>query len=110
MDAGVIMNATQIAARSLGYTSLKDKQTEVITNFLLGNDVFAVLPMGYGKSLCYTSLPKAFDIIFETENYRCYTFNCYNKGSGMYFSFSTHIYICKLTQSSMAKNVEQSSV
>ena len=67
MDAGVIMNATQIAACSLGYTSLKDKQTEVITNFLLGNDVFAVLSTGYGKSLCYNSLPKAFDIFFETE-------------------------------------------
>ena len=44
------MNATQIAARSLGYTSLKDKQTEVITNFLLGNDVFAVLPTGMGRA------------------------------------------------------------
>ena len=33
------------------------------TKFLSGNDVFAVLLTGYGKSLCYTCLPMAFDNI-----------------------------------------------
>jgi superfamily II DNA helicase RecQ len=31
--------------------SLKPQQVTAITNFLLRRDVFAVLPMGYGKSL-----------------------------------------------------------
>ncbi len=33
--------------------SLKDKQKELITNYLNGNDVVGLLPTGYGKSLCY---------------------------------------------------------
>ena len=35
----------------------KDKQKEVILNFVSGRDVFAALPTGYGKSLCYGCLP-----------------------------------------------------
>ena len=35
---------------SLGYSSLlKDKQREIIVSFVSGNDVFAILPTGYGK-------------------------------------------------------------
>ncbi len=47
-----ISEAARSVARSLGYSSLKDKQLEVIENFVSGHDVFAVLPTGYGKSLC----------------------------------------------------------
>ena len=39
-------------ARSFGYVSLKSEQKAVIKDFVTGNDVFAVLPTGYGKSLC----------------------------------------------------------
>ena len=35
-------------ARSLGYISLKSEQKAVIKDFIMGNDVFAVLPTGYG--------------------------------------------------------------
>ena len=66
-DQTTIVSAAENAAQSLGYTELKDKQLEVIVNLLLGNDVFATLPTGYGKSLCYACLPKAFDTILKTE-------------------------------------------
>ena len=36
---------------------LKDKQLEVLQSVLEGNDTFAVLPTGYGKSLIYYLLP-----------------------------------------------------
>ena len=62
-----IVSAAETAAQSLGYTGLKDKQREVIVNLLLGNDVFAILPTGYGKSLCYTCFPKAFDTILKLK-------------------------------------------
>ena len=42
--------------RRLGYENVKDHQTKVIESFVEGNDVFAVLPTGYGKSLCYFCL------------------------------------------------------
>ena len=39
-------------ARSLGNVSLESEQKAVIKDFVTGNDVFAVLTTGYGKSLC----------------------------------------------------------
>ena len=46
--------------RRLGFI-LKEKQREVIAAFVKGNDVFAVLPSGFCKTLCYTCLPMVFD-------------------------------------------------
>ena len=43
---------------------MNTKQKVVITNFIMGKDVFAVLPTGYGKSLCYACLPCVFDKLF----------------------------------------------
>ena len=37
----------------LGYSNLKELQMAVIVSFVMGCDVFGILPTGYGKSLCY---------------------------------------------------------
>ena len=50
------------AAKQLGY-NLKAEQRLVIRSFVMGEDVFAVLPTGFGKSLCYECLPLVFDDI-----------------------------------------------
>ena len=52
---------------SLGYTQLKCEQQMVINSFVSGNDVFAVLPTGFGKTLCYACLPSIFDSLLETK-------------------------------------------
>ena len=57
-----------MVASSLGYTSLKDEQLKVLSSFIAGNDVFAALPTGYGKSLCYACLPGVFDLLLSTSN------------------------------------------
>ena len=49
------------AADDLGYPTWKDEQLKVVTAFMQGPDVFAVLLTGYGKSLCFGCLPLAFD-------------------------------------------------
>ena len=59
----IIEQAMEWACAELGYTTIKDKQKEVIFNFVSGRDVFAALPTGYGKSLCYGCLPGVFDSI-----------------------------------------------
>ena len=53
---------------SLGYCSLKQEQRLVISSFVSGNDVFAVLPMGFGKTQCFTCLPYIFDVLLGSES------------------------------------------
>ena len=60
-----ITEAAIASARQLGYEGLKELQVEVIVGVLTGRDVFAVLPTGYGKSLCYGCLPGVFEILYR---------------------------------------------
>jgi len=43
----------KILKKKFGYEALKDLQYEIIQNIILGNDVVALLPTSYGKSICY---------------------------------------------------------
>ena len=54
------------AASSLGY-ELKKQQEKSIYHFVKGKDVFVSLPTGFGKSLCYTLLPRVFDLLRGVE-------------------------------------------
>ena len=56
-----IQAAARSAARELGYSALKPEQLKVVEAFVKGRDVFAVLPTGYGKSLCFACLPAVVD-------------------------------------------------
>ena len=51
------------SAKKLRYQILKPHQEEAIAEFVSGNskDVLMTLPTGYGKSLCYQSLPLVYD-------------------------------------------------
>ena len=55
------------AAKTMGFTKPKPKQEEVVVNFLEDKKVFAVLPTGYRKRLCYMCLPAAYDLLNKTE-------------------------------------------
>ena len=45
-----IDEAFEFALDRLGYKKLKQEQEKVLRVFVSGNDVFAALPTGYGKS------------------------------------------------------------
>ena len=42
---------------------LKEKQSEAVSKFCSGHDVFVSLPTGFGKSIIYAILPLVFDRI-----------------------------------------------
>ena len=46
-----------IESLNLGFT-LKERQIKSIKHLIAGEDVFAVLPTGYGKSAIYSVLPR----------------------------------------------------
>jgi ATP-dependent DNA helicase RecQ len=54
---------TEILTKYWKIDSLKEKQKEIINNYLNGNDVVGLLPTGYGKSLCYLLPPLLTDKI-----------------------------------------------
>ena len=62
MEVTVLEN---FAAQALGYNSLKEHQIEVVLAVAGVRDVFAVLPTGYGKSLCYACLSSLFDNMLD---------------------------------------------
>ena len=60
-----VQEATKSAVRELRYQDVKPEQMEVVEAYVQGRGVFAVLPTGYGKSLCYGCLPIVFNNLTE---------------------------------------------
>ena len=50
VDAGVLAAALK---RHFGFDAFRPLQEAIVTDVLAGRDVFALLPTGGGKSLCY---------------------------------------------------------
>ena len=55
--------AMTVAASKLGYETLWAEQRLAIEAFVGGHDVFAALPTGFSKNLCFAILPVLFDIL-----------------------------------------------
>ena len=63
-----IRDSAALAVSQLGWEKLKELQLKAITAFVAGQDIFAVLPTDYGKSLCYACLPLLFDHHYQLED------------------------------------------
>ena len=56
----VVKAAVLFGMQALGYDEPTDGPMHILRACLVGSDVFACLPTGSGKSLCYAALPSAF--------------------------------------------------
>ena len=63
--ANVVSKIDEVV-KEFGFT-LKEKQKEVISAFVSGNDVFCCLPTRCRKSQCYSILPKVYDHIHNVK-------------------------------------------
>jgi ATP-dependent DNA helicase RecQ len=53
MTAVTLADASEALKRIFGYDGFRDGQAEIVSAVLAGEDVFAVMPTGSGKSLCF---------------------------------------------------------
>lgn len=60
--------ALSYAAERLGLPSLNEKQKEAVRTFFTGKDVFVSLPTGFGKSVCFQSVPFMLDYLGNSES------------------------------------------
>ena len=61
------MDVIESASCSMGYPELCDLQRRTIASFVSGKDVFVCIPTGGGKLLCYSVLPRVFNLLREKE-------------------------------------------
>lgn len=62
LSSGVLTRAFQ----QLGLSTFKDEQLQIVAG-ILKQDVFVVLPTGFGKSACFQCLPAVFDQLCPTD-------------------------------------------
>ena len=67
----------------MGYKKFKAQHLKVVTSFLKGRDVFAILPNGFGKSLCYACLPFAFESLLGRKDSIVVVITLLNERSGI---------------------------
>ena len=60
------IECSEYSCRIIGYTVLKEDHRLVISEFMRDRDVFVMLPTRYGKNMCFTCLPKAYDKLRDT--------------------------------------------
>jgi len=82
MEVSTITKAIVAAAADLGSHTLKEEQLKIVTAFIQGCDVFAVLPTGYWKNLCFGCLPLAFDKLSVETECSCHSLDSHYEGSG----------------------------
>ena len=63
-----IEKALLYAASKIGVSSLNDRQKEAVQAIVNKSDVFVCLPTGFGKSLCFQSVPFAMDYLDSTSS------------------------------------------
>ena len=62
-----VMESNKVLTQTIGYQRLKDKQREVIVNFVKKNYVFAMLLTGYGKKVVTPVCQRCTTVFWEAK-------------------------------------------
>ena len=57
MSCNIVKEVGAEVAQFMGYSYLKPEQEQIINTILSKRNAFEILSTGFGKSLCYPSLP-----------------------------------------------------
>ncbi|MGE5605413.1 MAG: DEAD/DEAH box helicase, partial [Bacteroidota bacterium] len=49
----MLEEAERVLQKYYGYPKFREGQAKIITSILQGNDTFAIMPTGAGKSICF---------------------------------------------------------
>ena len=67
-----VVNVITISIQKLGYSSRKKNNYRYYCRvFERGMDVFAILPIGFRKTLCYACIPSCIPLVFDGMDPLC---------------------------------------
>ena len=86
-----IDRAIHEAVTKLGYSRASSDQVVAIREFILGRDVFVMLPTGSGKSFCYAALHDCPLYVYEYKHTDAVIrYYCAITSGGMSYCYQTH--------------------
>lgn len=67
LEKSTVQGTVRNAMQKLNYKAIKDEELEIVEGMMNRRDVFAILPTGFGKTLCFAVLPVMYDELLPMD-------------------------------------------